>query len=255
MCGRYSLTPAIDELLRTLGLADFAEDLEPRYNVAPSQQVPALRLDDEGTLQVGLFKWGLIPSWAKDPAIGNRMINARSETITEKPSFRAAFSKRRCVILTDGWYEWMKTPDVKQPVRIQLEDGSPFGFAGLWEQWVPKGTRNTVRSGWQGAGTGRGGRNDASTTGAAIQSCTIITAAAAPAIEKIHHRMPCLLKQPEWDAWLAPDAPKEMLLSMLGPYQGDDLKAYAVSTAVNSPKNDREDVIEPADVQLDLGTG
>ena len=236
MCGRYTLTPSVDELLKQLGLLSDLEEALPRYNVAPTQRVPVLRLEDEadpeGPFRADLFRWGLIPFWAKDPSIGNKMINARSETITEKPSFKNAFAKRRCVILTDGWYEWLKTPSGKQPVRIQLESGEAFGFAGIWERWEPKEEIEGAEE------------------FDVVHTCAIITADAAPAIRKIHHRMPVVLKQDRWRDWLHPDAPEPVLLDMLGPYEGEDLKVYAVSTDVNSPANDRPEVVEPVDAEL-----
>jgi putative SOS response-associated peptidase YedK len=225
MCGRYTLTPAIDELLQQLGLAGVLEEMGPRFNVAPTQMVPALRLNDEGALQLDLFRWGLVPSWAKDPSIGNRMINARGETVAEKPSFRSAFRSRRCLVLTDGWYEWQKNLHGKQPVRIQLESGEAFSFGGLWERWRPKGA----------------GAEEPEE----MRTCTIITCDANEALADIHHRMPVVMKRTAWDTWLDPEAPSDVLLSMLRPYAEDDLKAYPVSTLVNSPANERPECILP----------
>lgn len=231
MCGRYTLTPAIDELLESLGLPGLPGNLLPRFNVAPTQMVPALRLDSDGSLRLELFRWGLIPFWAKDKSIGNRMINARGETVAEKPAFRAAFRRRRCLILSDGWYEWKKTPGGKQPMRIQLESGEVFAFAGLWERWEPG-----VEAGEEGVGE--------------IRSCAIITSEPGEVIRQIHHRMPVVVKHDQWDTWLNPEASPETLLAMLKPYQWKDLKAYPVSTLVNSPSNDTEQCILPLD-QLD----
>jgi len=226
MCGRYTLTPAIDELLAALGLTDLISNHEPRYNIAPSQQIPALRLDDEGQFLLDFFRWGLVPFWAKDPAIGNRMINARGETVAEKPSFRAAFRARRCLILSDGWYEWPKSEQGKQPTRITLASGEVFAFAGLWEHWRP-GEETDER--WSEE----------------IRSCAIITSEPCDDIRAIHHRMPVVLKQERWDAWLAPGAEVEELLAMVDPYEGDDLVTHAVSTLVNSPANDVEQCVLP----------
>lgn len=250
MCGRYTLTPAIDELLQQLGLAGVLQDMGPRFNVAPTQMIPALRLNNEGALQLELFRWGLIPSWAKDPSIGNRMINARSETVAEKPSFRSAFRSRRCLVLTDGWYEWQKNPHGKQPVRIQLESGAAFSFAGLWERWRPKrGSGGGTGSGSSGSAADESGAGEVADSGEAdpeeIRTCTIITCDANEALADIHHRMPVVMKRPAWDTWLDPEAPSGVLLSMLRPYPEDDLKAYPVSTLVNSPANDRPECILP----------
>ena len=224
MCGRYTLTPEIGDLFQKLGLAGLPAELTPRYNIAPTQMVPALLKGKSGELEAGLFRWGLIPSWAKDISIGNRMINARGETVAEKPSFRSAFRKRRCLILSDGWYEWRKTPEGKQPVRIQLESGDVFAFAGLWERWMP--------------GEEQGGE---------VFSCAIITSDICETLRGIHHRMPVVLKRDRWNAWLESDASVESLQSMLLPYAGDDLSVYSVSTLVNSPMNDRQECIFPID--------
>jgi putative SOS response-associated peptidase YedK len=232
MCGRYTLTPAIDDLLRQLGFTGMPAEMPPRYNIAPTQMVPALLKGDSRELEAGLFRWGLIPSWAKDMSIGNRMINARGETVAEKPSFRSAFRRRRCLILSDGWYEWQKTPEGKQPVRIQLESEGVFAFAGLWERWMP-GEEESKK----GAKSG----------GEAIHSCAIITSDACRALKGIHHRMPVVMKRDRWNEWLDPDASVESLKSMVLPYMGDDLKVYPVSTLVNSPANDRQECIFPLD--------
>jgi putative SOS response-associated peptidase YedK len=228
MCGRYTLTPAIDELLAALGLADAVTGLTPRYNIAPTQPIPALRLDKAGALTLEFFRWGLVPFWAKDPAIGNRMINARGETVAEKPSFRAAFRDRRCLILADGWYEWKKTAAGKQPTRIQLKSGEAFAFAGIWEQWRPKEESDPTWS-------------------EEIRSCAIITSEPCESIRAIHHRMPVVLKRERWDDWLVPGATPEDLLAMVGPYGGDDLVHHPVSTIVNSPANDVEQCVLPLD--------
>lgn len=226
MCGRYTLTPAIDDLLTALGLTGVLSDPGPRYNISPSQQVPALRLAEDGELTLELFRWGLVPFWSKDPSIGNRMINARGETVAEKPSFRAAFRARRCLILSDGWYEWRKTPEGKQPTRIQLASGEAFAFAGIWEQWKPK---EETDERWSEE----------------IRSCAIITSEPCDAIRSIHHRMPVVLKRERWNTWLAPEASTDDLLAMVGPFDGEDLVSYPVSTLVNSPSNDVEQCILP----------
>lgn len=242
MCGRYTLTPSMDELLQEMGLLEDLQEALPRYNVAPTQKVPVLRLEDptdpQSPYRADLLRWGLIPSWAKDPSIGNRMINARAETITEKPSFRDAFAVRRCVVLADGWYEWLKTPSGKQPVRIQLASGEPFGFAGIWERWEPKKEVEGAEA------------------FDAVHTCAIITTEAAASLQRIHHRMPVVLKQGQWREWLHPDAPDPVLKDMLGPYAGEDLGVYPVSTDVNSPTNDRPGLVDPVEAELpDLFAG
>jgi putative SOS response-associated peptidase YedK len=184
MCGRYSLTSPTEAVRR---MFDFPEqpNLAVRVNIAPSQDVAAVRLGADGASarHFAWLRWGLIPSWAKEPGIGNRMINARAETIAEKPAFRAAFRRRRCLIPADGFYEWKTERGRKQPYRIALEGGAPFAFAGLWERWE---------------GAGEAG---------AVESCTIATTEANARLKAIHHRMPVILAPEAYDLWLDPAAP------------------------------------------------
>ena len=228
MCGRYTLTGRIEDLLLHYGLGEMGEELLadylPRYNIAPTQLVPAILRAEDGSPSLELLRWGLVPAWADDPAIGNRMINARGETVASKPSFRSAFSKRRCLLPADGWYEWRKLAGGKnkQPYHIALASGDPFAFAGLWEQWTPK------------------------SGGEALRTCTIITTVAAPAIRPIHDRMPALLTEQGRDAWLDLQADRESLQGLLRPYPGEELRAYPVSRLVNAPANDRPECVEPA---------
>jgi putative SOS response-associated peptidase YedK len=232
MCGRFSLTTPTEGLRALFGF-DELPNLPPRYNIAPTQDVAGVKLaGDDGKPSFTLFRWGLIPSWAKDPSIASRLINARAETIAEKPAFRAAFRRRRCLIPADGFYEWEKRPDGgKQPWRVTLEGGVPFAFAGLWEDWL-------------GA------------DGSEVETCTIVTTDAAPGIAKIHHRMPVILDPADHDGWLrgTPDD----AAALLHPFRGT-LVSYRVSTRVNSVRNDDETLLEPAaapeqpeNAQLDL---
>ncbi len=228
MCGRYTLTGRIEQLLLHYGLGEMGEELLadylPRYNIAPTQLVPAILRSGEGSFALELLRWGLVPAWAEDPAIGNRMINARGETVASKPSFRSAFTRRRCLLPADGWFEWRKLAGGrnKQPYHIALASGEPFAFAGLWEEWRLKGG------------------------GEALRSCTIITTEAAPAIRPIHDRMPALLAEAGRDAWLNPGASRDTLQGLLRPYPGEDLRARPVSRLVNTPANDRPECVEPA---------
>jgi len=229
MCGRYSLTTP---LAAVRPLFDFPErpNLAPRVNIAPSQEVAAVRLEEgeDGTGRHFVsLRWGLIPSWAKEPGIGNRTINARAETIAEKPSFRAAFRRRRCLIPADGFYEWKTEAGRKQPYRIALESGAPFAFAGLWERWEgPKG--------------GAGGAG-------AIESCTIVTTEANERLRAIHHRMPVILAPEAYDLWLDPETPGSQAQALLGPAPSDWFTTYRVSPKINSPANDDPALIEPLD--------
>jgi putative SOS response-associated peptidase YedK len=220
MCGRYTLRTPVDSLVETFEIEEYPSSITPNYNIAPTQEVAAV-VEEEDKRKLEMLHWGLIPSWAKDPAIGNKMINARAETVSEKPSFRSAFKKRRCLILADGFYEWKKTDDGKQPYHVKMEDGSPFAFAGLWESW---------------------GKN-----GEEIHSCTIITTEANDLMSEIHHRMPVILPPEDYAMWLDPDFDeKEPLTTLLKPYPADAMEAYPVSRKVNKPSNNEPSVLEPA---------
>jgi putative SOS response-associated peptidase YedK len=218
MCGRYTLSTSAGRLAEKFQL-DSTVEVPPSYNVAPTQQVAAVIEDEEGR-RLEMLRWGLVPSWADDPDIGARMINARSETAPEKPSFRRAFRGRRCLIPADGFYEWKREEGGKQPYYFRMQDGYPFAFAGLWESWD------------KGDGT--------------LRTCTILTTRANPVLEGIHDRMPVILPHDAYNAWLDPDADREELGELMIPYPGDDLEAYPVSRFVNSPRNNDERCIEPA---------
>jgi len=194
--------------------------LEPRYNIAPTQLVPTvLRLPKQSDRGLHLLRWGLIPSWAKDSAIGARLINARAETAAEKPSFRSAFRQRRCLIVADGFYEWQRQERKKQPFYFRLQDGQPFAFAGLWEHWEAP-------------------------DGEAIESCTILTTEANEVLLPIHDRMPVILDPKDYDLWVDPAVQKpELLQGLLRPYQSKAMTSYAVSARVNNPANNSPDFI------------
>jgi len=230
MCGRFTITDP-DEALRALfGYNGPPVDMAPRYNVAPTQSVPVVRLNESGGRGIAKLRWGLIPSWAKEAKIGAQMINARADTVATKPAFRAAFNARRCVVPADGFYEWTAAGKVKQPWRILLGDPAhptPFAFAGLWERWRdPTAAKDAPL----------------------VETFTIITTDAAPAIAAIHHRMPVILtKRDDLDAWLdAAKTPPEAAQKLLTPYAGADLKPVAVSTKVNNARHDAPDCVEPA---------
>jgi putative SOS response-associated peptidase YedK len=233
MCGRYTLKTPGDALAEQFGLGEVPE-LRARYNVAPTQDVACVRTEGSGARRLSYLRWGLVPFWAKDPAIGNRMINARAETVAEKPAFRTALRKRRCLVLADGFYEWAKAPGGKQPWYLSRPDGGPFAFAGLWERWVPRG------------GDGEGG---APTT--PVHSCTIVTTAASEAIRDIHHRMPVILSGEDLATWLDPAVESsDPLVDLLAAWRAPALVAWPVSRTVNSPKND-----DPACIaRIDAGT-
>ncbi len=224
MCGRYSITTPAETLSRLFRFAGPLPNLRPRYNVAPTQQVPVVRrARGDGERELAQVRWGLIPFWAKDEKIGYRLINARAEGIAEKPSFRSALKMRRCLVPADGFYEWQATPGRKVPWRITLEDGGPFAFAGLWERW------------------------EKAPDGVPVESCTIITTAANALVAKLHDRMPIILAPETYSAWLGEDsAAAPELLALLTPFPPDAMRAYPVSTVVNSPKNDTPECVAPA---------
>jgi len=240
MCGRYSLTTPVEGLRQ---LFEFPErpNLQPRFNIAPTQEVAVVRSAPspgaepgagagagEGERHLALVRWGLIPSWAKDPTIGARMINARAETLAEKPAFRSAFKTRRCLVPADGFYEWQKRASgPKQPYRIARADGAPFAFAGLWERWRDR------------------------TAGRDLESCTIVTRDANAALRPIHDRMPVILAPDSYDLWLDGAAPADRLQALLAAEPAVDpavdLVATAISTRVNKVANDDPEIWLPLD--------
>ncbi len=219
MCGRYTLRTPVDTLAEQFDLDEYPSSLTASYNIAPTQEVATV-VEEDDKRKLEMFHWGLIPSWAKDPQIGNRMINARAETVHEKPSFRSAFKDRRCLILADGFYEWQKTDNGKQPFYIHMKDGSPFAFAGLWETWM---------------------------NGEELRSCAIITTDANDLMNEIHHRMPVVLHPENYGVWLDPDFDeKDPLKGLLKPFPSEEMEAYMVSRRVNKPSNNEPSVVEPA---------
>lgn len=238
MCGRYSIFQIAntDEIEDRFG-ASVPEGIEPRYNAAPGQQLPVITNDEPDT--VSQLQWGLVPHWADDPEIGNRLINARAETVDEKNSFRDAYQNRRCLVLADGFYEWAETGNGKQPYRV-ITNGEPFAMAGLWEQWNPADAGGQVDLG-SFADDDDGG----ATSDELLETYTIITTEPNEVVGDIHDRMPVVLAPDEEDQWLAGDTsgdPKRLL----DPYDGE-MDAYPVSTDVNNPSNDSPEVVVEAE--------
>ena len=209
-------------MLRTLVNVDTSLNLQPRFNIAPTQMAPVVRRSDDGR-QMYMLRWGLIPSWSKDKNIASKLINARGETVAQKPSFRDAYKKRRCLVPVDGFYEWRKEGEAKQPYRIGFRGGTPFVFAGLWESW-------TVPDGQEDAGD-------------VIETYTIVTTEANPKIAPIHHRMPVIVDPSDYDLWLngAPDDAANVIRA----FPPEEMAFYRVSTRVNNVRNDDESCIEP----------
>ena len=219
MCGRFALLASGPAIAEQFGVT-IAHDIVPRFNIAPTQPVAAVRLDRQGQRELTYFQWGLIPSWAKDPSMGSRLINARAETAAEKPSFRAAFKRRRCLLPASGFYEWQKLNGGKQPTYIRPVGDALFGLAGLWEMW-----------------------QDAE--GSVLESCTILTTSPNELMEPIHNRMPVIIEPADYSMWLDPGDDPAHALHLLRPYPAQEMEAYAVSTAVNNPRNESPLNIQP----------
>jgi putative SOS response-associated peptidase YedK len=218
MCGRYVLNqtgqlPAVFEISEI--------HIPPRFNIAPTQQVPVVRITEDRTRHLDSLRWGLIPSWSKDPTIASRLINARSETVDKKPAFREAFRQRRCLVPADGFYEWKRLPGGKQPYFIGMSDRSLFAFAGLWEYFNWKGNE--------------------------LESFTILTCEPNDLVSKLHERMPVILPRTSYASWLNPETESKSLHSLLAPYPATQMTTYPVSKLVNSPRNDVPACIEPFD--------
>jgi putative SOS response-associated peptidase YedK len=221
MCGRFTLSTPVP-VLAELFLFPEAAPQEPRYNVAPTQAVAAVRAETGPRDRHLVFlRWGLVPSWSEDPAIGNRLINARAETAAEKPAFRSAFRHRRCLVLADGFFEWKRLGGRKQPYYFRMHDGRPFALAGLWEHWE---------------GDSQG-----------IDSCTVLTTDSNDLLRPVHDRMPVILEAKDYDLWLDPAVhDPEVLRPVLRPYPSEAMTAYPVSALVNNPRNDKPQCVEPA---------
>ena len=219
MCGRYSLFADFREIEERFGEATFEEDeYEESYNIAPSQMVLSV-INDGVKNRLGYLKWGLVPSWAKDSKVGFKMINARAETVHEKPSFREAFKKKRCLIVADSFYEWKRTENRKVPMRIKMKNNELFAMAGLWESWK-------------------------SPSGELVHTCTILTTEPNDLMSTIHDRMPVILKQKDEQSWLNPEVMTiDELKPFMIPLENGLLEAYEVSDKVNSPKNNASDLI------------
>lgn len=222
MCGRFTLTATIDEIMRRFEIQSFLDEefYSQSYNIAPSQSVLAV-ISDGSSNRMGFLKWGLIPPWAKDPSIAHKMINARAETLNEKPSFQNAFKKKRCLIIADSFYEWKRNEDkTKTPMRIKLKSNDLFAMAGIWEGWK-------------------------SPDGKSVHTCSVITTSPNELMKDIHDRMPVILKPEDEKIWLDPSiTDPKYLQQFLVPMDERLMDAYQVSALVNSPKNDSIDLIQ-----------
>ena len=245
MCGRYFITTPVAALADLFGVTIpdglSPSSLSPRYNIAPSQSVPIVRRRPKSPVdapvpttqstnapaaerELAMVRWGLIPPWARDPAMGNRLINARSETITDKPAFRDSFADRRCLVIADGFFEWQRHSHMKQPYLIRLNGQQSFAMAGLWSIWRDS-------------------------TGKALQSCAILTTEANEVCRPVHDRMPVILRPMDYDFWLCADF---AAVDVLRPFDATEMEAFPVSPRVNSPKNDDPGVLLPVPQQPSL---
>ncbi|OUQ86263.1 DUF159 family protein [Brevibacillus brevis] len=219
MCGRFTLVTNLELWNARFQIGVIPFDMQPRYNIAPGQLIPAI-ISDQGKRRLGQLKWGLVPFWSKDEKVGYKMINAKSETLREKPAFKNLFARKRCIIPADDFYEWKKVGKEKQPMRIMMKTGEPFAFAGLYDTWTsPEGEK--------------------------LHSCTIITTTPNDVVADIHDRMPVILNEQDEAIWL--DREKfdaDLLQSLLVPYDHEQMKAYPVPAMVGSPKNDMPECIQ-----------
>ncbi|MEH6908745.1 SOS response-associated peptidase [Neobacillus drentensis] len=222
MCGRFTLTATFEEIIDRFDIAAFLEEenYAPSYNIAPSQAVLAV-INDGKSNRMGFLKWGLVPPWAKDSAIGHKMINARAETLSEKPSFRTAFKKKRCLVIADSFYEWKRHEDKsKTPMRIKLKSADLFAMAGIWEAWK-------------------------SPEGKTLYTCSVITTGPNELMKDIHDRMPVILKPEDEKTWLNPSiSDTNDLNKLLIPYDENLMETYEVSPLVNSPRNNTAELIQ-----------
>lgn len=218
MCGRFSNRTSAEKIKQEFRI-DEVPSMEARYNIAPAQKILGVS-QEASEREARMFKWGLVPSWAKDSSMGARLINARSETVHEKPAFREAFKCRRCIIPADGFYEWHKTSGRKQPYYFTMRDEHPFGFAGLWEKWK-------------------------SAEGEVLETCSILTTVANDTVKIVHDRMPVILHPEDYELWIDNDSRKiNLLKDLLRPYPGQEMFGYPVSTTVNSAQSQGPELVK-----------
>ena len=220
MCGRFTNSNSIDYLVSEFDIVEVRYDFSPSYNVAPTQKVAVII--EDGERQLVPMHWGLVPSWAKDTSMGSKMINARAETLREKPSFRNLIKRHRCAIVADGFYEWKRDGNAKTPFYFCLKSHSPFTFAGLYDHW------------------------ESPELAEPLTTCTIITTTANELVARVHERMPVMLSKETLALWLKSDGKDAALLDLLQPYPAKEMEAHTVSKRVNSPSNNSPDLIQAA---------
>ena len=231
MCGRFTLHHSTEQVAERFTVQQVLFPLEARYNIAPAQAVPVVaNSPTAGVRWMEAMKWGLVPFWAKNPEIGNRLINARAETIAEKPSYKQALKRRRCIVPGDGFYEWKAESGARIPHHIRRRDGELFGFAGLWEEWEAP-------------------------DGSPLRTCAIITVAPNELMAPIHNRMPAILRSEDEAAWLDPEFQNtDAIVALLQAYPAENMQAYPVSRYVNAPQNDDESCLEAVEVSNEQGS-
>ena len=223
MCGRFAFHSPRETVAQLFALGDRLPELPARWNIAPGTDIPVVRVASDGARELVSLRWGLVPSWSKDRSIGQRLVNARAETLSEKPAFRTAFRRRRCLVPADGYYEWRVVTGGKQPYFVHAASGRTFAMAGLWEHWVDPAD------------------------GKAVDTCVIVTREAAGLVSEIHTRMPVIVPEHAYAAWLDPNAdPVALLAQLVSGEPALTLDAYAVSRRVNSPRNEGAELVAPA---------
>jgi len=224
VCGRFVRQKEVDEIVSEFGVQEVSCALSPSYNIAPTQEVAVII--EDGVKQLVAVRWGLVPYWADGLSVGNKLINARAETITQRSAFKEAFQKRRCLVVADGFYEWQKKGSARQPIFIRLKSGRGFGFAGLYENWISPEGKN-------------------------IRTCTIITTQPNEIMQPIHDRMPAIIPKDREGMWLNPNLEDPAsLLELLRPYPAAEMETYQVSTIVNSPANDTPECLVPSSIAI-----
>lgn len=225
MCGRYTLTVTDpDVIAKAFDLDEKPASVPERYNIAPTQDVPTVVQDSSGTRRLSRMRWGLIPAWAKDRSYASKMINARSETVHEKTSFKEPFRHRRCLVVADGFYEWRKNDDgSKTPMYVCFKDHRLFGLAGIWEKWTDPAN------------------------GEVLTTFSILTSTPNEVVADLHHRMAVILRRDDYGLWLSDTSDEAALLDALKPHPADEMHAYPVSTRVNSPSHESPELIEPVE--------
>ena len=223
MCGRFAFHSPRETVAQLFALGDRLPELPARWNIAPGTDIPVVRIASDGARELVSLRWGLVPSWSKDRSIGQRLVNARAETLSEKPAFRTAFRRRRCLVPADGYYEWRIVAGGKQPYFVHAASGRTFAMAGLWEHWVDPAD------------------------GKPVDTCVIVTRAAAGLVSEIHTRMPIIVPEDAYAAWLDPNSdPAALLAALVAGEPPLPLDAYAVSRRVNSPRNEGAELVQPA---------